>query len=604
VCRSDSPSPGTERLRLLYYYFRRVFVDVTPRRDSVSAGAIALCRLLSEKAGFMAVQHGRRRNIPAAPTVTEGPVNATRPKGLGLWIVLVVAALYVIYLGAHWLPLSYSDRELSASASRVWDIKNELLEHHQLPWWTPNFMSGSSYAMNHSRGFYLVPWMAFSAFTDLETAGKLMALAAIFAGSVAMYFCARHFLRHEWAAVLAAIAFLLHPQQIIRAAGAEHMTISLFFPFIPLLWLTFARLLETGKLREICAFALVAVFAMWTDNKQAIINFLFLVCYLIYWLWPKERRQNPVALARTFGWLAVMVSTTGALIIIPGLVEAKYVKLFVGDPLADWQKDFAFRSLFALVDRDGAVTKATLHNLSANVRTHPPTSQADADAIRWIFGLQLESPERYTGLVAVAALAAMAVWNYRRQNRSLCWFFVGMLMLSVMLATSSGNVFSANVRTFDALSACGGVPGAAWLAGLALTGFLILFAWRKLTSPRRWLIAGATLAGFLFLPVFNWVATLPYFKEIRAPYNFYDGPGVFWIAILLGFFVTDVVRSHVAKFVAVVTVLLLVDYWPYQKPMRETGLPTSTIRNLEATYGRLRQDPDWVKTYAGPAHQS
>ena len=146
---------------------------------------------------------------------------APQPRRVGLWITLAVALLYCGWLGWHWLPLSWSDKELAASASRVWDIKTELTTHHQLPWWTPNFMSGSSYAINHSRGFYLLPWLAFSTFTDLETAGKLVALLAIFASAVAMYACARHFLRHDWAAVLAAVAFMLHPEQIIRAAGAE-----------------------------------------------------------------------------------------------------------------------------------------------------------------------------------------------------------------------------------------------------------------------------------------------------------------------------------------------------------------------------------------------
>jgi len=169
---------------------------------------------------------------------------------LGLWITLAVALAYVAYLGAHWLPLGMSEHELSASASRVWDIKQEITQHHQLPWWTPWYMSGSSYGLNHSRGFYLIPWIFFSTFTDLITAGKLTALLAILAGAIAMYFCARHFMKNEWAALLAALAFMLHPEQIIRAAGPEHITIILFFPFIPLLWLTLSRALEKNTVRD------------------------------------------------------------------------------------------------------------------------------------------------------------------------------------------------------------------------------------------------------------------------------------------------------------------------------------------------------------------
>ena len=541
----------------------------------------------------------------------------SQPRSIGLWITLAVALLYCSWLAWHWLPLSYSDKELAASASRVWDIKTELVTHHQLPWWTPNFMSGSSYAINHSRGFYLLPWLAFSAFTDLATAGKLTALLAIFASAIAMYFCARHFLggrgvdqttedaarrevhpSTEWATVLAAIAFMLHPEQIIRAAGAEHITISLFFPFIPLLWLTFARLLETGQRREICLFALTGVLAMWTDNKQAVVNFPFLLAYLIFWLWPKEHRQNLPSLARTFGWLLLIALALGAFIIIPGLTEMKQLKLFTGDPLVGWQKNYAFRSLFALVDRDGAATKATINTLMARLQTRPPTTQGEVDAIRHVFGLQMDSPEKYAGLVFLGALAATALWNFRRQNRRLFWFFTSMLLLSIMLATGLGSVFSANLATFDALGSSGGVPGLVWLSGLALVGFLVLFAQRKLTSSSRWWLAGGTLAAFLFLPVFTWLAALPYFKDIRAPYSFYDGPGAFWVAILLAFFVTDVVRTNVPKIVAGLAVLLLIDYWPYQKPTQASDVPAATIQNLESAYGALRQDKDWFKTYS------
>ncbi len=522
----------------------------------------------------------------------------TDSRRIGLWVTLAVALAYCIWLGAHWLPLPYSDKELSASASRVWDIKTELRDHHRLPWWTPNFMSGSSYAINYTRGFYLLPWIAFSAFTDLESAGKLIALLAIFASGLAMYGCARHFLRHDWAAALAAIAYMLHPEQLIRAAGAEHITISLFFPFIPLLWWTFARMLESGKLRDIVLCAFTAVFAMWTDNKQAVLNFLYLAFYLVYWLWPKERRRNLAATGRTLGLLAAIGLAIGAVIIVPGLIEAKYIKLFVGEPLAEWQKNYAFHSLFGLVDRNGAVTKDLTASLMTKLQTRQLGSQAEVDAVRRIFGLQMDSPEKYAGLVFFALLAVTVLWNYRRENRRLFWCFIAAFMLSVMLATGFGSVLSANLKTFDALSAWGGAVPAMWLAAIALASFLVLFAHRKLTTPRKWILACGALLVFLLVPAFEVIAQFPYFKDIRAPYSFYDVPGAFWCAMLLGFFVTDVLKSRVPLIVTGVAALLLLDYWPYQKPMKDTSVPALTIQNLQTAYSALATDKDWVKTYS------
>jgi hypothetical protein len=537
----------------------------------------------------------------------------SKPQRLGLWITLAVALVYCLWLGAHWLPLDWSDKEMSASASRVWDIKAELTQHGVLPWWTPQFMSGSSYGLNYARGFYLLPWLLFSTFTSLQAAGKLMALCAIFAGAVVTYFCARHFLRHEWAAVLAALAFMLHPEQIIRAAGAEHMTIILFFPFIPLLWLTFARALESNRLRDALWCALAVALAMWTDNKQIFIQGVFLFCYLLYWIWPTERRRRWQSTARTVALIGAASLALGAFMIVPGLIEQKHVKLFYGDPITTWQRGYSFKSLLGLVDRDGVATHDAIQGIQRQLQAnaYKPHSQAEADALRdnfqRIFSLNTDSPEKYAGLVLLAVVAVTALFNRRRVNRWLFWFFMAMLMLTVMLGSGFSTVASANLASVSAIFGLDGVPIETQVATLLLMAAivmgLVLFARRKLTTPRKWIIACAALAAFLAVPGFRIMALMPFFKEVRAPYVFYDLPAAFIGAMLAGFFVTDVLeaerwRAHVPKIVGCVALLLFLDYWPYQKPMKENGVPERTIQNLKTTYSALKQDADWVKTYA------
>ncbi|HUI07390.1 MAG TPA: hypothetical protein VL486_10345 [Verrucomicrobiae bacterium] len=521
---------------------------------------------------------------------------------IGLWIVLGAALLYVAYLGAHWLPLGMSDKELAASASRVWDIKREIVQHHYLPWWTPYYMSGSSYGLNHARGFYLVPWIFFSTFTDLMTAGKLTALAAILASAVTMYFCARHFLKNEWAAVLAALAFMLHPEQIIRAAGAEHITISLFFPFIPLLWLTLARALESNRFGDTFVCAVVAVLAWWTDNKQAFIHFLFLFGYALYWLWPRRKYWEPTA--RTCGLLAAFGLALGAWVIAPGVVESKDVKLFIGDPLTDWQRTYSFKSLLGVVDRNGWATSHAVSAVFAWIQANGGRAgtQTEFARVQRVLSLRIDSPEKYMGLVLLVVIAVTILWNKRRVDRRAFWFFVAASLASVMFATGLDNVWDANWETGQAL-VWQGQTGVEIVGLLACATFLVLFYRRKLTTPRKKFIAGLALALFLFLPGFRLLAVLPYFKDIRAPFVFYDGPGVFWGGMLIGFFVTDVLvaekwRAHTRKIVGVIAVLLLLDYWPYQEPMKDNGVPAHTLQNLPATYRALEQDTDWVKTYA------
>jgi hypothetical protein len=206
------------------------------------------------------------------------------------------------------------------------------------------------------------------------------------------------------------------------------------------------------------------------------------------------------------------------------------------------------------------------------------------------------------GLVLLALVAVTVLWNDRRVERRLFWFLVAALMASVMLASGLGNVWSANWATWQALSSQGR-SGMANLGLLTCAVFLAFFYRRKLTTTRKRIIASVALTMFLFLPGFQLLAGLPYFKDIRAPFVFYDGPGVFWGAMLIGFFVTDILsadkwRAHIPKIAAGVGLLLLLDYWPYQKPMKGNGVPARTLQNLQAAYNALQGDKDWVKTYS------
>src|SRR5262245_63940301 len=100
-----------------------------------------------------------------SPTIAEKNPAAT-------WILVVAALAYCTWLGWHWLPLDYSSKEMAGFVSRLWDVRRELVEHHSLPWWTPYYLSGSSYGLLYSQGLFLVPALAFSCLFDLHTSVK------------------------------------------------------------------------------------------------------------------------------------------------------------------------------------------------------------------------------------------------------------------------------------------------------------------------------------------------------------------------------------------------------------------------------------------------
>jgi len=141
----------------------------------------------------------------------------------------------VVWIAWQWLPLGWTEKELAAAASRVWDLRRELVAHHGLAWWTPWFMDGSPYALQHAQGLPLVAWLGLSlGGVDLAVAGKAVALLAIAASALTMFVCARAMLGSPWAAALAAVAYALHPQQAFRAGGDEHVGLWVAFALVPL----------------------------------------------------------------------------------------------------------------------------------------------------------------------------------------------------------------------------------------------------------------------------------------------------------------------------------------------------------------------------------
>ena len=551
--------------------------------------------------------HATRAKMRAVNPLPDVPLLPRAWRAPAFWILLAAAAGYVAFLGACWLPLAWSDKELAASASRVWDIQQEWRAHGELPWWTPSFMSGSSYGLNYARGFHLLPWLLLTPFFSLAVAGKLMALASILAGAIGMFFCARYFLKHDGAALLAGLAFLLHPEQLTRAATQEHMPIITFIPFIPLVWWRFARALDEGRWRNVFLCALVVVLGMWADVKQLVVQGVFLTAYLGFWCW--RHRSRVTAALRTCAQVTGASFALGAFIIVPGLTEQPFIKLFLFDPLREWQKTYALHSPLALVDRDGGLTRASTAGIRHAIETGAirPVSREQAEQLQTQIGevmsLQMDSPEKYAGLVVLALIVVAALFNSRRQDQPLFWFALTMLLLAVMIGAGRRNVWTATTTVFGALWDLPGVTSGMQLAVVVLLGVvvagLVVLARRKIKTPRQWWLVGGVLAAFLFVPGFELLAALPYFKEIRAPGVFYALPFAFFGALLAGFFVTDFLpRRHLVAGLGGLAALLLLDYWPYQRSVKDNGVPAQTLRNLEASYSALKADPLPGKTYA------
>src|SRR5438093_4034061 len=232
--------------------------------------------------------------------------------------------------------------------------------------------------------------------------------------------------------------------------------------------------------------------------------------------------------------------------------------------------------------------------------------EVDAGRVKRVLALGSDAPGKYTGIVLLGLVGATVLFNCRRADRTAFWFFIAMLLASIACATGPDSVWESNWATLDALLMLPSVPASCRLlvlAGLAVSvAFLVLLAWRKLSTFRRWIVAAGVRVPSLFLSPFRIITRLPGFREVRAPFAFYDLPEVFAVAMLAGFFVTDVLsrerwRAQVPKVVAILALLMLLDHWPNQRPPKDGDVPHQTLANLESVYRSLRSDESWSKVY-------
>ncbi len=464
-------------------------------------------------------------------------------------VVVAVALAYCAWLGAHWLRFSYSSGELPIYASRVWDLERELARAHRIPWWTATFHDGSSEAFVYATGAWIAPWTLLARALGLVAAGKVLTLLAIGGSGVSMFFCARRFLRSEWAAALAALAFLFHPQLLARAGGVEHLYVVMFAPLVPLAWLTLARALDRARFVDAFACAVTLDAMLWMQNKQTLVQLVFLAAFAA-WSLARDRERR-ASKAKTLATIAALALPMIAFFVTPMITELRAFKLFEGDPLEAWQRMYALTDVGTLVDR-----------------------RAD----------QFD----YAGVVTLTLAALVILYGRARRDRALFHLVVACEAAAIALGHGPSTVASSAYRALAVHTSH---------AALALfaIGFVVVLAELarcKLRTARAWLVAIVACAAFLFVPWFRLVALVPFYGDVRAPVVFYEVPGMFFGSLLAGFFVTDVIeRSRVASraplAVGALAVLMLTDASPFERWMTTCDVPAKTIDNARAMYAAL-----------------
>jgi hypothetical protein len=477
--------------------------------------------------------------------------------GRAFLAVAAVAAVYVAWLGAHWLRLPYSSLEIAVCVARLADFQAELARTGHVPFWTATFMSGSSKALPYAGDLPLVPWALLAPVVGTLAAGRIVALASIALGGVGMFLCARRFVRGDLAAACAALAYLSSPMLLSEAAGSEHIGVVVFAGLLPIAWLAFARVLDDGRPARVAACAIVFALLVWAQNKQTAVQLPFLGAYAVF---ATRRSGRWKATLRALAVLGVLMAALTAFIVVPVLSEVKLIKLFEGDPFDGWQRVYAVSSVGALVHRDAA--------------------------------------ERdYLGVALLAVVLASVLFARRRADAGAFWLLAVFVAAAVALGHGPRSVASAAARALsqdDEESASFGAVVGLGAAALVIFG---LVAWRLETARARIPVLGA-IAAIVFVPWFRVLEAFPLYRDIRAPEVFFQIPGVFFASILAGFFVSDVVEPRFGdapgpwplRVVATLAALFVVDAWPFQAPMKASDVAASTVDAARTLYAALGEE--------------
>ncbi|MFM8657026.1 MAG: hypothetical protein ACKOD5_07840, partial [Chthoniobacterales bacterium] len=260
------------------------------------------------------------------------------------------------------------------------------------------------------------------------------------------------------------------------------------------------------------------------------------------------------------------------ILLLPLTREYQWVSAFSFDNFAGWQQAFSIKSFTSVLDR--------ANGLFANMRP-------DVVADRGQF---------YLGLIVLFAVAAVFWWSRKHSEwlatRSgvLLRLFVGMTLLALWLAQGPFSVFT-GVQEF-----LKGSPKAPdWIAALmwlmtCIPPFLIYALLPA--GPRRGLWATVLILIYLFVPGFVLLEKLPMYRDIRAPWGFWE-VGFFAAAVASALALHQLFDALIEKrdrlvVAGLLGVILLLDSSAYFSKFFAPGLPAQTFSDFDRSQDYLK----------------
>ena len=446
--------------------------------------------------------------------------------------------------------------------------------------WTPQYLFGRSEVILN------VSFLAIQALGAIKVLmsplvgdlGGIKLAAIIFAGcsGVSMYFFLLSLSPNKKTAALAGFLYLTMPAIIVRAVIYEHIAVSMAFVFVPLLLRGVWMLTQVRSPREIVLLGLSAAGLSLSYTKMAVTIMPMLLVWISFCL---SRAKVPkIQVFASYVSAAILAALAGLTILLPAFYESRIAALFVFDPLDGWQKHYSFKTALSWVD----LSKFFL-------TTAGPDFEGDAQYF-FIGAVPL------IGISLGLGLPRLANWRETLEGR---WFFslLSCWVLTIWIASGPRGILGGQMYL---LSSCQVMKD----YGLPLIWFMLLWmlwiVWMILrgisNGGRAMPFLGLIL--FLFLPIFSWLAKLPFLGDVRAPESFWSTAGYACLVAATALVAVPLLTRPQSEgkqwqplLFSVVLVVYLAHFFPVYQAFGRGGLDPKLLQDYEQAAEFLKSAP-------------
>jgi hypothetical protein len=495
----------------------------------------------------------------------------------------ICAAFTVLCLVAAgvfwWMRMPVSDQELLANFAKAGDFFRGVESVRGLPWWSPSFLQGTSLAMAWGYMFSNVVMLAATLPFGFLAGSKVAVGCCLLAGAAGMYFFLRRWNASELAAWIGAVLFLLNPSVLTRAVGFEHFVVVVSLAVLPWVFWALLGLVRGGTARSALVFGVCFSLLALAYGKTGLMALPVLGVFAAVEHFSRARAQRTGW--RIWALAAGVVLVLAVLPNLPALREAGLVAMFEFGPFEGWQRAFSTKSALSWLDRGGMPGEGMDSGFA-------PTTLNGGTYLGWACG----------------ALLAVALWRgvlhsgaAGRAARLLLALAMGAFWLSFGPRSVMGGHFEFLRMSMGAADF---TPAMAWF--LLLVQVWVIFRLVPQESmPWRWAAVGFSLV-YLFLPGFRLLEFLPIYRNIRAPFDFYQVTGsiclVGAVAMTAGVLLEKVRWGILRRGLAVAFVVLVVfDVAPYARPLLQERIGQGVWRDFLEVQEFLKTAPEPGRVY-------